>query len=130
MASFSSWISERFRRLFPFIEVALLREENGRLEQEKLSLQDRLDAALEDRAKLWHLVQESLGEERKAYQMHVNQAWQRQFGTLPYPDAPHVPPHATLKPASGEPVGRRGRILPSEMVAQAKRTFVENQLKQ
>lgn len=124
VASFRAWL----RKLFPFFEVELLREANAQLEREKLSLEDRLDAALEDRTKLWHLVEESLQGERTAYQMHVNAAWQRQSGTIPYPNAPHIPPHTLPKHSPGEPVGRRGRMLASEMVAQATRSFVEQQL--
>lgn len=129
MPSFPYWLAAQVRKFFPFVEVVLLREANAQLQQEKLSLQDRLDAALEDRAKLWHLVEVAQNEERRAYQMHVNQAWQRTSGTIPYPEAPHLPPHAVPTPVKGgEPVGRRGRMLASEMVGQATRAFVAKQL--
>lgn len=124
MAKFRAWLGSLFRSR----ELAALREANRELQQEKLSLQDRLDAVYEDRAKLWQLVQSSIEGERTAYQMHVNAQWQRQSGTVPYPDAPHLPAHAVPKIQTGEPVGRRGRMLPSEMVAQATRDYLANKL--
>lgn len=125
MRRFIEWLSD----LWHSSDLEAAQEANLHLQQENLRLQDRLDAGLEDRAKLWHLVEVAQHEERAAYQMHINAAWQRQSGTIPYPDAPHLPPHAVPTPVKGgEPVGRRGRMLPSEMVGQATRAFVAKQL--
>lgn len=82
-------------------------------QQQSLRLQDRLDAALEDRNRLWSLLSDAIQGERTAYQAHINQAWQKQGGGVPYPDAPHLPETATPKPQEGGQVGRPARILSS-----------------
>jgi hypothetical protein len=118
-----------FLRLFPPFrwleaEARALREDHARITAENLRLQDRLDAAREDRDRLWETMQESLRGERTAYQMHVNQSWQRQGGGVPYPDAPHLPV-ASIPKQGSEPVGRQGRILPSEAVARRTAEYIE-----
>lgn len=113
----------RFLRLFPAFraieqERAELRDTVQQLAQEKLRLEDRLDGVVQDRQRLWDLVQETLRGERTAYQMHINMSLQRQGAGVPYPDAPHLPPNSVPKDGT-EPIGRRGRILPSEAVHRA-----------
>lgn len=120
-----------FLRLFsPFRELEAdydaLTEEHSRLTQEKLLLQDRLDAAQLDRDRLWSMTSEALAGERSAYQAHINQAWQRVGGGIPYPDAPHLPASAVPKEQSTEPIGRRGRMLPSEAVQQRTSEYIES----
>ena len=119
----------KFLRLFPSVrelesDAASLREANQDLQQEKLRLQDRLEAAIADRNRLWDMTQECLRGERSAYQMHVNQSWQRQGAGIPYPDAPHLPPHSVPREQSLEPVGRQGRLLPSEAIARRTSDFI------
>jgi hypothetical protein len=118
-----------FLRLFPAFrwleaEAKALREDHARITAENLRLQDRLDAAREDRTQLWTTMQESLRGERAAYQMHVNQSWQRAGAGIPYPDAPHLPQSAVPKQQGSEPVGRQGRMLPSEAVAMRTAEFI------
>jgi hypothetical protein len=120
-----------FLRTFPQYralerEVKTLREEHVRLTTERMMLQDRLDAAQEDRNRLWNLTQKCLEGERLAYQSHINVQWQKQGGGVPYPEAPHLPPAAVPQPSPNEPLGRRGRILPSEAVARASNAFVKD----
>ena len=79
-----------------------------------LSLQDRLDFALNDRAELWRMTRECINNERASYQMHVNEQWQKQFGVAPFPDAPQIPAHSTPKPVSNPVIPRS--MLPSEAV--------------
>jgi hypothetical protein len=106
-------------------ENARLIEAVSELTQEKLRLQDRLDAALADRQRLWDLTSQSIDEMKLAYQSHINVQWQKQGGGTPYPDAPHLPAHMVPKEQSHEPVGRRGRMLPSEAVQRASREFIQ-----
>jgi hypothetical protein len=125
MSWFLGWFPA-YRALLAEIEA--LRNEHARLTTENLRLNDRLDALHEDRTRLWELTQECLRGERTAYQMHVNQSWQRIGGGVPYPEAPHLPPQAVPKPGPSESVGRSGRILPSEAVAQQTNEFIQRML--
>ena len=109
-------------------ENTQLRDTVTSLTDEKLRLQDRMDAAVQDRSRMWDLLHKSIDEMKIAYQMHVNQSWQRQGGGVPYPDAPHLPPAAVPKPPSSEPIGRR-RMLPSEAVAREADRFIESVIK-
>ena len=124
-----------FERLFPSVralesELAQVREALREMTQEKLLLQDRLQGARVEREKLWDMVHEALHRERTAYQMHINQSWQRMGAGIPYPEAPHIPPQAVPKPPGSEPVGRQGRILPSEAVAQRTAEFLQSFIKE
>jgi hypothetical protein len=94
------------------------------LTNEKLRLQDRLDAAVEDRKRLWDLMSQSIEEMKIAYQSHINVQWQKQGATPPYPEAPHLPAHLVPQEQGHEPVGRRGRVLPSEAVNRAAMDFI------
>lgn len=94
-----------------------LRESVVSLQNEKIRLEDRLVAAQQDRDRLWESFQQSLQGERTAYQLHVNASFQRMGGGVPYPDAPHIPEHLVPTPST-EPMGRRGRVLMSEVLRQ------------
>lgn len=107
-------------------ELETLRAQHARVSQDNILLQDRLDAAREDRERLWTVTQQCLEGERIAYQAHINQAWQRHGGGIPYPDAPHLPASAVPKEQSTEPIGRRGRVLASEAVQQKTSEFIES----
>ncbi|MBV9082213.1 MAG: hypothetical protein JOZ62_06035 [Acidobacteriaceae bacterium] len=93
-------------------------------------MQDRLQGARVEREKLWDMMHEALQGERTAYQMHINHSWQRMGAGMPYPEAPHIQPQAVPKPAGSEPVGRQGRILPSEAVAQRTAEFLQSLIKE
>ena len=117
-------------RFFPSLraEVDRLREAVAQLTQEKLRMQDRLDTATEDRARLWDMTFRCLDGERTAYQMHINQSWQRQGGGAPYPDVPHLMPSAMERTPGGS-VGRQGRRLPSEAVGMKTNDFIDSLLR-
>jgi hypothetical protein len=113
-----NWARRWFRQLRAIeTECDQLRETVASLQNEKLRLEDRLVAAQQDRDRLWESFQQSLQGERTAYQLHINMSLQRMGGGVPYPDAPHLPQHAVPE-ASNEPLGRRGRVLMSEVLAQ------------
>jgi hypothetical protein len=113
------------------------REENQRLQAEldqvrdaytkqatqNTILEDRLDAALADKSRMWDLMSRSIEEMKISYQMHINVAWQKQSGGVPYPSAPHLPESAVPKEHSTEPAGRRE--LPSEAIARRTNAFLE-----
>ena len=102
-------------------ELDKVSESRAELVTQALILQDRLDATLADRDKLWSTVQEALRGERSAYQAHINMAWQKQNGGIPYPDAPHLPDGAVPPPQAHDPIPRRE--LPSESVARRTNQF-------
>jgi regulator of replication initiation timing len=96
---------------------------NAALQQENLRLQDRLEAAAEDRKQLWDTMQQALANERASYQMQVNEEWQKRYGVTPYPEAPHIPTTMANSEDRTGTFGRRGRMLPSEMQAAATQAF-------
>lgn len=121
----------RFLRLFSAFRaleqdrdatVANLCESLQQMTTEKLLLQDRLDAVMEDRAKLWGMMERSIENERATLQMQVNFGTQQRFGITPFPEAVHLPPSAEPSAEKSAPFGRR--MMPSEMVAQRTREFV------
>jgi len=79
-----------------------------------------LNAAVADKDKLWATMQEALANERNALRMQINHAVQRSGGTAPYPEA-----HSLPEPELQEPIGRRGRILPSEIRARNNAHVIE-----
>jgi hypothetical protein len=102
-------------------EVARLREELQATTTEKLILQDRMDAVLNDRGNLWEMVKEAIANERISYQMHVNVQWQKEGRSAPWPDAPQMP-HRSVPQNNQDPIGRKP--FPSEAVAQQTRSFI------
>jgi hypothetical protein len=102
-------------------DLAAAREANESLTAENVRLQDRLDAAIEDKKELWDLVHTSLDGERFALHTQVNHAVQRAMGSPPYPDANILPTERLAKIQPGGPIGRRSRILPSEAMARQER---------
>ena len=90
-----------------------------REQQERIRTQDRLDSAIQDREQLWGLVKESLAGERFALQTQVNHANQKTGAGIVYPDAHSLPMHAVPKQQESGPVGRAGRMMPSQAAAQA-----------
>jgi len=105
-------------------DVASLQNANQQLITEKLLLEDRLTAALDDKSNLWKMVGEALDNERSALRMQINHATQRLAGGIPYPDAHALPPNAVPPHQQPGPIGRSARILPSELAARQSRQFV------
>lgn len=97
---------------------------NQELQQENLRLQDRLDACLEDRSNLWGMLKIAEAEKDKAYQMHINQAWQGKTGTVPYPSAPHAQHNPIIDQESGA-AGQPSRILRSSLMHRATLQFAQ-----
>jgi hypothetical protein len=96
------------------------------LQRQNLMLQDRLDAALEDRSRLWSLMEKSIDEMKIAYQMHINAQWQKQGNGKPYPEAPGI--HEAQLSKNMDPVVPR-QMLPSEAVRLATSKFIQDYLK-
>ncbi len=113
----------RFFPQFVALEADLVaaRVECQRLQQENLRLQDRLDAAVEDRGRQWSLLESSIREMAISYQAHVNVQWQQRGFGAPYPEAPHIPPNAAPQPVPDPVVPRRE--LPSERQARLTNEF-------
>lgn len=109
-------------------QLGTLREAHQELVTEKLLLQDRLEAALADKEHLWAMTQDALNAERNAMRMQVNHAVQKAGGGIPFPDAHSLPP-AQVRVQQPGPVGRRGRILPSESVAQQNHDFLSEYIR-
>jgi len=107
-------------------ELAEVRESLHNLQMEKLMLQDRLDAALTDKDRLWNTMQDALDNERNSLRMQVNHAVQKSGGGIPYPDAHSLPAASVARPQQAGPVGRRGRLLPSEAAAQQSSQFIKD----
>lgn len=118
-----------FLRLFPQFralesECQDLRVSLQDASTQSLLLQDRLDATLQDRSKLWDLMQESVREERRTYQAHLNLQWQREGHPAPYPDAPQMAEQRVPQPLTDQIVPRRR--LGSELVQAQTHKFVRD----
>jgi hypothetical protein len=98
-------------------------------EQARILAEDRVQSAIQDRDRLWDLVKESLAGERFALQTQVNHANQKTGGGVVYENAHALPTSAVPKPQEGGPVGRRGRMMPSQMAAEMQRVNLEEYLK-
>jgi hypothetical protein len=114
--------------LFPQVselrsDCVKLRDALNETTLEKLRLQDRLDAAVEDRHKLWAMTTEAISNERTAYQMGINVQWQRQGFGSPYPDAPKLP--SAVVPQPGGTSGRSMPEMPSSAVRRATSEFLQ-----
>jgi hypothetical protein len=121
------FLQRRWTRIWDLeAENLKLQEAVMELTNEKLRLQDRLDTVIEDRKQLWDLMRKSIDEMKIAYQSHINMQWQKQGAGVPYPEAPHLPASAVPVEQSHEPIGRRGRMLPSEAQNRAAMEFVTN----
>lgn len=106
-----------------------LRNANDELTTEKLLLQDRLDSALNDKDRLWDTMQQALNGERSALKTMVNHSVQKSGGGIPFPEE-HSLPANTIRPVQQPgPVGRSGRLLPSEAMGRANNSFIENYFK-
>ena len=66
-------------------------------------------------------MHESLDGERYALHTQVNHATQRAGGGVPYPEASALPDERVAKLQKSGPIGRRGRMLPSQVAMRAER---------
>jgi hypothetical protein len=117
-------------RLFPEFRRTLNDLEGVRaayvdVSQQALRLQDRLDAASQERGQLWRAYQESVKAERAGYQAQINFTAQRNGAPPIYPNATMLDPSALPTEESTRPIVRRE--LPSEMIARARRKFIQMQ---
>jgi hypothetical protein len=112
------------RRCWDRSEVQTLRAELQREQNTALLLQDRLDAAIGERSKLWDMLRESIGNERASYQMHINVEWQKRGFGAPYPDAPHIPPALEPQKQDGAQHTSGRRTTPSGAVRDATANFI------
>jgi len=94
---------------------------------EKLVMQDRLDSVLNDRRELWRMMESAIVNERAAYQMQINSAWQKQGFGAPYPEAPMLPSAAIQQPGGGT-AGSPRPEMPSSRVTRATAQFVNEVL--
>ena len=99
---------------------------NQELITEKLLLQDRLESALSDKDKLWDTMTEAMNGERPALHTMVNHSVQKNGGGIPFPDAHALPPSEVRKVQESGPVGRRSRILPSELAERQSVKFIKD----
>lgn len=92
------------------------------LEQENIRLQDRLEFAQADRARVWDSFEASLANERMSYQMQINSSWQQKCGVTPFPDAPHLPDSQSARPERLGPIGPGVRLM-SDVVDTARHNY-------
>jgi len=121
MREFLARLFPQFRALESDLEAA--RDEVRRLNEENMRLQDRLDAAVEDRAKQWALLDTSIKQMAISYQAAVNVQWQQRGFGAPYPDAPSIAPNAVPQIPEDPIVPRRE--LPSERIARTTSQFMK-----
>lgn len=91
------------------------------LNTEKLLLQDRLDAIMNDRSELWRMMETAINNERATLQMQVNFQTQQRFGVTPFPEATHLPQESNAQ-GPMDPLPRRQ--MPSEMIANGTARFI------
>ncbi len=111
-------------------DVSNLETARDALIQEKLLLEDRLTAALADKDQLWAAMQNAMDGERYALRTMVNLAVAKAGGGTPYQDAHALPPAEIRKVQVPGPVGRRGRILQSDLARIESDRFVDELIAQ
>ena len=117
-------------RIFPSLrdmqdERLTLREANKELLAQNTRLEDRLEAAIEERGKLWRMVEIAQAGEREAYRMQINHAVQRAGGGVPFPEAHSLPPNSIPDPnKSHTPIARA--MLPGEAVRSQTSKFLQD----
>jgi len=104
-------------------EVETLREANRQLITDNARLEDRVEAASEDRNRLWAAMQGALDGERTALHTQINHLVQRSGGGIPYPEAHTLPAVAVPREQSTAPISRA--MMPGEAVARQTAKFVE-----
>jgi hypothetical protein len=109
-----------------FAQFRHLAEQMNSATTEKLILQDRLDALMNDRAELWRLLERTLEGERTAYQCQLNVQWQQKGFGAPYPDAPKLDSNS-VQPHGGGTAGRPMMESPSQRMARYTEDFIRSQ---
>ncbi len=104
-----------------FSEYRSLTEDLQSAISEKLILQDRLDAVMNDRSELWRMMETAINNERATLQMQVNFQTQQRFGVTPFPDATHLPQESNAQ-GPIEPMPRRQ--MPSELIQNGTARFI------
>jgi len=104
-------------------EVETLRAANRQLLTDNARLEDRVEAASEDRNRLWAAMQEALDGERTALHTQINHLVQRSGGGIPYPEAHTLPAATVPREQSTAPISRA--MMPGEAVARQTAKFVE-----
>lgn len=99
-------------------DLTSARQEIEDLLTEKRILEDRLTTALVDHDRMWEALQDALGNERFALRTQINHLTQRSGAGTPYQDAHRIPDSAVARPQEPGPIGRRGRVLPSQLARQ------------
>ncbi len=94
------------------------------LSTDKLLLQDRLDAVMNDRAELWRMMEKAIDNERATLQSQINYETQRRFGVAQYPEAAQA--DSELMQGAPNPVSRRQ--MPSELIANGTQRFMREYL--
>jgi hypothetical protein len=92
-------------RILSFFPCVLrLIEDLQRAQTDTLLLQDRLELALNDRARLWEAMQTSRAAESEALHLLINVEYQRKYGIAPFPDSMKLPPSmAAQDPGQNQP---------------------------
>lgn len=111
-------------------DIANLERVREELIREKVLLEDRLSGVLADKDRLWEAMQHAIEGERYALRTMVNHAVAKSGGGTPYQDAHTLPPAEIRKVQTPGPVGRRGRVLPSELAAKETENFLNSWLEQ
>lgn len=106
-------------------ELTRVREAYDGEVQAHLRTQDRLDAALKEVEHVWEIANKAIDGERQSYQGQINHLVQKSGGGVVYPEAHSLPENAVPRAQPGGPIGRAGRMLPSQMAAMAQRAAVE-----
>lgn len=104
-------------------DLSSARAEINELVTDKCLLEDRLSNALNDHDQLWQAMQVALENERFALRTQVNHLTQKAGAGTPYQDAHRIPETALPRPQLPGPIGRRGRVLPSQL---ARRQTLDN----
>ena len=108
------------------LELVNLRNAYDELTTEKLRLSDRLDSVIADKDRLWSLFETANSGLMDSLKMQVNHLNQRSGAGIPYPEAGSLPVGA-VKIQEGGPIGRRGRMLPSQAAVDQVQEFVRSE---
>lgn len=106
-------------------DITNLQQTRDQLIAEKVLLEDRLTAALQEKDRLWESTNRALDGERYALHTMVNHATQKNGGGTPYPDAHTLPPSEVRQVQRPGPIGRSARMLPSEIAARETARFID-----
>lgn len=109
-------------------DVVGLRDAVNELVTEKRILEAQLEAAEKDKEHLWTVMQDCLAGERTSLHTQINHLVQQRGGGIPYPNAHSMPPAAVPKIQPPGAVGRRGRVLASQLADAQSMNFLRHEL--